>query len=92
MFRRSTFLTSLALILGLILTSTAQAENTGWWKFDEGSGATAYDSSGKDRHADVLGTPEWVAGLPGFGGALDFTNTRGANASDFDPTGGNGCF
>jgi hypothetical protein len=83
---------SLVLVLSLVLTSTTQAENLGWWKFDEGSGTTAYDSSGNDHHADVLGTPEWVAGLPGFGGALDFTNTRGANAGDFDPTGGMGVF
>ncbi|HUV67257.1 MAG TPA: LamG domain-containing protein, partial [Sedimentisphaerales bacterium] len=92
MCRRSICLASLALVLGFILTRTAQAENIGWWKFDEGSGNTAYDSSGKDHHANVLGAPEWVAGLPGFGGALDFTNTRGANAGDFDPTGGMGVF
>jgi hypothetical protein len=89
---RSTCLASLALVLGFILTSATQAENTGWWKFDEGSGNTAYDTSGNDHHADVLGTPEWVAGPPGLGGALDFTNTRGANAGDFDPTGGMGVF
>ena len=92
MCRRSICLASLALVLGFILTSTTQAENIGWWKFDEGSGNTAYDSSGNDHHADVLGTPEWVASLPGLGGALDFTNTRGANAGNFDPTGGMGVF
>ncbi|MHC4533095.1 MAG: LamG domain-containing protein [Planctomycetota bacterium] len=92
MCRRSICLASLALTLGFILTSTTRAENIGWWKFDEGSGNTAYDSSGNDHHADILGTPEWVAGLPGFGGALDFTNTRGANAGNFDPTGGTGVF
>ncbi|MBL7186160.1 MAG: LamG domain-containing protein [Phycisphaerae bacterium] len=92
MCRKSTCLASLTVVLGLILTSTTQAENIGWWKFDEGSGTTAYDSSGNNHHAEVLGTPEWVAGLPGFGGALDFTNTRGANAGDFDPTNGMGVF
>jgi len=30
--------------------------------------------------------------MPSFGGALDFTNTRGANAGDFDPTNGMGVF
>ena len=92
MCKRPTFPVSLALILGFILAGTAQAENTGWWKFDEGSGTTAYDSSGNDHNAEILGTPEWVAGLPGLGGALDFTNTRGANAGDFDPTNGTGVF
>jgi hypothetical protein len=71
-------LVSLALILGFILSSSTQAENIGWWKFDEGSGSTAFDTSGNDHHADILGTPEWVVGPPGFSGALDFTNTRGA--------------
>jgi hypothetical protein len=80
------------LVLGLLLTSAVHAQNTGWWKFDEGSGTTAYDSSGNNRNAEILGSPEWVAGVPGFGGALDFTNTRGANAGDFDPTGGMGAF
>jgi len=79
-------------VLVLVLTSTVQAENIGWWKFDEGSGNTALDSSGNNHNAEVLGTPEWVASVPDFGGALDFTNTRGANAGDFDPTGGTGVF
>jgi hypothetical protein len=92
MCRRSLCLASLAPVLGFILTSTARAENIGWWKFDEGSGTTAHDSSGNDHHAEILGTPEWVASVPGFGGALDFTNTRGANAGDFDPTNGMGVF
>jgi len=92
MYRRSICLASLALILGFIPTSSAQAENIAWWKFDEGSGSIAYDSSGNDHHADVLGTPEWGAGMPGFGGALNFKNTIGANCGDFDPTGGTGVF
>ncbi len=89
---RKSICLALALVLGLVLASTVQAENTGWWKFDEGSGATAYDSSGNGHDAEILGTPGWVAGLPGFGGALDFTNTRGANAGEFDPTNGMGVF
>ncbi|MFC1633805.1 LamG-like jellyroll fold domain-containing protein [Planctomycetota bacterium] len=92
MCRRMICLASLALVLGLILTSTAQAENIAWWKFDEGSGSTAYDSSGNDHHAEVLGTPEWGDGPSGFSGALDFTATGGARCNDFDPTGGTGVF
>ncbi|MEM2251256.1 MAG: LamG-like jellyroll fold domain-containing protein [Candidatus Hadarchaeales archaeon] len=41
----------------------------GWWKFDEGSGATAYDSSGYGNHGTVIGA-SWVTGR--IGGALDF--------------------
>ncbi|MCP4607183.1 MAG: LamG domain-containing protein [Planctomycetes bacterium] len=92
MCRRLICLTSIVLVLGCIITNTTLAENIGWWKFDEGSGSTAFDTSGNDHHADILGTPEWVVGPPGFSGALDFTNSRGANAGNFDPTGGTGVF
>ena len=91
MCRRLVCLVALFLALGLILTS-AEAESVGWWMFDEGVGNIASDSSGNEHHADVLGTPEWVDGPPGFVGALDFRNTRGANAGDFDPTNGKGVF
>jgi len=74
------------------LSSAANAELLGWWKFDEGSGNTAFDSSGNDHHADVQGTPLWGNGAPGFSGALDFSDTIGANCGDFDPTGGTGVF
>ena len=83
---------SFVLVLGLSLTSIANAELLGWWTFDEGSGDTAYDSSGYDHHGTVLGTPQWGDGPPGFSGALDFTATSGANCGNFDPTGGMGVF
>jgi hypothetical protein len=38
------------------------------WKFDEGSGTTAYDSSG-NNHASIIG-PTWVTGE--YGGGLSF--------------------
>jgi hypothetical protein len=76
----------LALVLCLILTSTVRAELIGWWTFDEGSGNMAYDSSGNDHHAEVLGTPLWGDGPLGFAGALDFTDTGGANCGEFVPT------
>jgi len=62
------------------------------WQFDEGSGTVAADSSGNGHHGTVLGTPEWGPGPEGFGGALNFKATRGANCGDFDPTGGTGVF
>ena len=42
----------------------------GWWKFDEGAGATALDFSGHSNHAMLMGDPEWIAGYDG--GALKF--------------------
>jgi hypothetical protein len=43
----------------------------GWWKFDEGQGSIAYDSSGYGHHGTLGGNPEWVAGAIGGGLLLD---------------------
>ena len=40
----------------------------GWWKFDEGAGATAVDWSGQGNHGEIRGGTEWVDGYDG--GAL----------------------
>ncbi len=32
-----------------------------YWRFDEGTGSTASDSSGKGNHGSVVGTPSWVS-------------------------------
>jgi hypothetical protein len=42
----------------------------GHWAFDEGSGATAADSSGNNNYGTVVGGAQWVAGKEG--GALSF--------------------
>jgi hypothetical protein len=42
----------------------------GWWKLDETSGNTAFDSSGNNRNGTLQGNPQWVAGW--IGGALQF--------------------
>jgi hypothetical protein len=36
-----------------------------WWKFDEGSGTIAHDSSGNGFDAAFYGNPQWVPGLQG---------------------------
>ena len=43
----------------------------GWWKFDEGAGATALDWSGHGNHARLVGGPKWVAGHDGDALKLD---------------------
>jgi hypothetical protein len=44
-----------------------------WWKLDETSGSTAYDSSGNNYHATIYGDPVWRTGSPhGGSGYLDF--------------------
>ena len=42
-----------------------------WWQFDEGSGTTAFDSSGNGNDASFAGAPQWV-GDGRFGKALQF--------------------
>jgi N-acetylneuraminic acid mutarotase len=42
----------------------------GWWKFDEGSGTVAYDSSGNGHDGNLTNGPTWAAGK--IGGALSF--------------------
>ena len=44
----------------------------GWWKFDEGKGEIAKDSSGNGNDGDVIET-KWVQGKKGF--ALSFEGT-----------------
>jgi hypothetical protein len=61
---------TISFILTLRMTGNASAEILVHWKFDEGSGIIAYDSSGNGRNGTLEGNPEWVEGK--IGGALDF--------------------
>ena len=88
-------LVSFVLAFGMVLTSIAQAAGlVGWWRFNEGSGDTADDSSGNGHHGTLLGNPEWVVGPEGFGGALAFDpdGCVGMDCGVFDPTDGTGQF
>jgi outer membrane protein assembly factor BamD (BamD/ComL family) len=57
------------LVIGLF-TGLVRAELVGHWKFDEGSGAIAYDSSFYGNNGILEGGPKRVAGY--YGGALEF--------------------
>jgi len=70
MYRRLIFLVSLVSLLFLAFTSAAKAELVGWWRFDEGSGTIANDSSGNGNNGIFNGNPQWVVGY--YGGALEF--------------------
>jgi len=78
----------------MILTSVAQAGPVGFWRFEEGTGTIANDNSGNGRHGTLLGTPEWVSGPDGLGGALAFNpdGCTGVDCGIFDPTNGTGQF
>ncbi len=64
------YLVSLVVALSIALTNTTEAELVGWWRFDEGSGTIANDSSGNGNNGTFNGDPQWVVGY--FGGALEF--------------------
>ena len=69
MCRKLMYLISV-LVLSVVLTGTTKAELVGWWRFDEGTGTTAADSSGNGNDGTFNGDPQWVVGY--FGGALEF--------------------
>ncbi len=78
MCKKLIYLVSFVLVLGLVLTSVAKAVDpdlVGSWRFDEGSGTTAFDSSGNGNDGTLVGDAVWVSGK--FGGALEF---NGSNA------------
>jgi hypothetical protein len=45
----------------------------GWWKLDEGTGATALDSTGNKHDGTLIQNPIWTSGK--IGGALEFNGT-----------------
>jgi hypothetical protein len=74
MSKKLIFLISFVLMLGMVLTSVAKADLIGWWRFDEGSGTTAHDSSDNSNDGILMGDPKWTAGI--LGGALSFDGTQ----------------
>ena len=70
MCRKLIYLTSFAIVLNFALASATRADLVGWWRFDEGSGTTARDSSGNGNDGALQGDTQWVAGK--IGSALQF--------------------
>ena len=75
MYRRLVHLTGLLALLALVLTSPVNAELVAHWRFDDGSGTIAVDSSGNGHDGTLLMEPQWVPGR--FGGALEFGGISG---------------
>ncbi len=69
MCRKLIYLISFVFVLGLA-AGIANAELVGYWKFDEGSGNTAYDLSNYTNDGTINGDPKWVSGK--IGAALEF--------------------
>jgi len=70
MCKKLIYLVSFVLLLSVALTSTAEAELVGWWRFDEGSGTIVTDLSEYGNNGTLQGDPQWVNGK--FGKALQF--------------------
>ena len=71
MCRKLIYMFLFVLVLGLVLSNRANAQDpnlVGCWKFDEMSGDIAFDSSGNELHG-ILGSepnnPEWMSGYHG---------------------------
>jgi hypothetical protein len=69
MFRRIIYLVSLVFVLSM--AANASADLILHWRFDEGSGTIAHDSSGNGHDGVFEGSPTWTAGK--IGGALAFS-------------------
>ena len=65
---RSLFRTTFGGVRLADVGSVRRADTVAWWRFDEGTGDTAHDDTG--RHYGVLHGPAWTDGR--FGTALSF--------------------
>ena len=71
MCKKLMYLVSFVLVLSI--AGNVSANLVAHWKFDDGSGTTAQDSSGNGYDGTLFGEPKWVAGQ--IGGALEFDGT-----------------
>jgi hypothetical protein len=71
MSKKLIYLVSFVLVLSLVLPNAVEAELVGWWKFDEGSGTTAADSSGRGNNGTLEGSAGWDTGNFGNAVSLD---------------------
>ena len=73
------------IVVVALMAAPSFGQLAGYWKFDEGAGTTAADSSGKGNPGVLQknGTgalPQWTTGHNGTGGALTFNATTTSSA------------
>ncbi len=73
MSKKLMFLVIFALVMGLV--NSATADLVGHWRFDEGTGDAANDSSGYGNHGTLIDSVGWDVGQ--IGGAVKFDGTPG---------------
>jgi len=80
MSKKLIYLVSFVLVLSMALTGTARAELVGWWRFDDGSGTVATDSSASGNDGTFVESPQWVGGRLGL--ALEFDGDDWVDCGD----------
>ncbi|MCP4608715.1 MAG: LamG domain-containing protein [Planctomycetes bacterium] len=80
MSKKLIYMVSFVLVLSIALTGTARAELVGWWRFDDGSGTVAADSSASGNDGNFQGEPQWVGGQ--FGLALEMDGDDWVDCGD----------
>ncbi|NUM34779.1 MAG: LamG domain-containing protein [Candidatus Brocadiae bacterium] len=82
------FIISLLLSLASSGYALSWTDVAGYWKFDEGSGAYAYDASGNNNTGTLYGNTSWTAGKHGnglyFDGSGDYVQI--ADSTSLSPT------
>jgi len=79
MQRIHVFLALIGLLTVAVCTQAQDPDLLGWWKFDDGTGTIAVDSSGNGNDGVFIQDPEWVAGK--FGSGLLFDGLGGERVS-----------
>jgi type II secretory pathway component PulJ len=79
-------------LLLAVISNTASADSSlvGWWKFDDGSGTSAIDSSGNGNNGTLINGPTWaidgkISGALSFNGVnqyVDMGNVLNAGSGD----------
>ncbi|MCP4258900.1 MAG: LamG domain-containing protein [Planctomycetes bacterium] len=87
MSKKWIYLISFILVSALTISVSEGADPSlvGWWRFEEGSGTTAYDSSGNGLDGNLVGGATWTQGR--IGGGLELDGTSGyVSVPDFELT------
>ncbi len=77
--RTNVLLASIVFLMAAVCTQAQDTDLLGWWKFDDGTGTIAVDSSGNGNDGVFIQDPEWVAGK--FGSGLLFDGQGGERVS-----------
>ena len=72
----------ITILIGSVTAGGLDPNLVGWWRFDDGAGLRAADSSGNERHGELVDNPLWVDGVRD--GALAFTGGNHVAVPGYD--------